>query len=803
MVAPAHPRTDEPDRPDSAPGSERASANGSRGLAAPAGGQPAAAPSAGTPRNPDLPRDGSDLRGAVPALLAAYRDLTGVRHDYPVLVAADDVRPLVAPLAVRVDAAVAGATADGAHPGARAAAYRVEARVVRAAEARSADREPSSLGDLWRSAVNGLLRETHDPDRRMALAADLDAVTRALPAGDVVLPCRSQTPAAIVADAWRRRRRELGRSEAAALDELIGRVADAVAADVAGSPYAVTVDALQASVGAAHGMDLSALSAILGGSGRYRDPSPARTTRLQDALAALQVARNRLARVAPRGSAGPGAHETVPAATCRRALDAWSQDVARRVEMVRAVRIATLELQNRYRPERHDALFAAFGVDQLTGEERRALSPLLVSLDADALDPVEQALLLEILASDMPIKVFLAVRSLPGLAGADGHRVAAEWPVRIAEIAAALGEAHVIQAPMSLLPRLAEPLAAAFAHAGPALVAVYAPADDAAAAVPAYIRAAAAAEARVFPGFVSDPSRGPSATERLTLVGNVQQDLAWPVHRLVYEDAGGRPVDEETAFTAADFLVLDERFWPHFRLDGAQRPNGRSASVADVVAADRPTAPDAAPFIAIVDADDRLHLATAGADVITYARRTAARWARLRDLATPRVVAIAPAAAGAPAAARAGAPAGATEAGATPATPAAAAPPAPGATPAATATPTDAGVGGAAGASPATAEAATVAAAGPAAAPEAAAGEVAWIEIAMCTACNECTLRNNRMFAYNDAKQAYIKDARAGTYREMVEAAETCPVCIIHPGRPLDPAEPGLDDLVARAAAFA
>ena len=56
------------------------------------------------------------------------------------------------------------------------------------------------------------------------------------------------------------------------------------------------------------------------------------------------------------------------------------------------------------------------------------------------------------------------------------------------------------------------------------------------------------------------------------------------------------------------------------------------------------------------------------------------------------------------------------------------------------------------------------------------------------------------MFAYNENKQAYIKDITAGTYRELVEAAESCQVAIIHPGAPRDPNEPGLDELLARGA---
>jgi hypothetical protein len=58
------------------------------------------------------------------------------------------------------------------------------------------------------------------------------------------------------------------------------------------------------------------------------------------------------------------------------------------------------------------------------------------------------------------------------------------------------------------------------------------------------------------------------------------------------------------------------------------------------------------------------------------------------------------------------------------------------------------------------------------------------------------------MFKYNDRKQAYIADIGAGTFRQLVEAAEGCQVAIIHPGSPRDPAEPGLEDLIRRAEPF-
>lgn len=58
------------------------------------------------------------------------------------------------------------------------------------------------------------------------------------------------------------------------------------------------------------------------------------------------------------------------------------------------------------------------------------------------------------------------------------------------------------------------------------------------------------------------------------------------------------------------------------------------------------------------------------------------------------------------------------------------------------------------------------------------------------------------MFPCDDNKQAYMAELNAGSYRRMVEAAEDCQVAIIHPGLPWDTSEPGIDELIARAAAF-
>jgi hypothetical protein len=81
-------------------------------------------------------------------------------------------------------------------------------------------------------------------------------------------------------------------------------------------------------------------------------------------------------------------------------------------------------------------------------------------------------------------------------------------------------------------------------------------------------------------------------------------------------------------------------------------------------------------------------------------------------------------------------------------------------------------------------------------------GDDPCIDTPKCSTCEECVKINGRMFAYDKNKQAYIADPDAGTYRELVEAAESCQVAIIHPGKPRNPSEPGLAELLERAQPF-
>ena len=77
-----------------------------------------------------------------------------------------------------------------------------------------------------------------------------------------------------------------------------------------------------------------------------------------------------------------------------------------------------------------------------------------------------------------------------------------------------------------------------------------------------------------------------------------------------------------------------------------------------------------------------------------------------------------------------------------------------------------------------------------------------WIDTPLCTSCNDCLKVNAVVFLYNEEKQAYLGDLSKVSYVELVTAAELCPARCIHPGLPLNPNEPGLDELIERAAPF-
>jgi ferredoxin len=357
---------------------------------------------------------------------------------------------------------------------------------------------------------------------------------------------------------------------------------------------------------------------------------------------------------------------------------------------------------------------------------------------------------LELLSSGLPVKVLVETSELltpehfgVGLRG-----------TQLASAVVGLIDVFTFQATSSSLYQLRERLFAGLRYPGAALLSVFSGTAASPNELPPYLLSAAALEGRAFPAFTYDPGAGPDLASRFSVDENPQPELDWPLARLEYADASLQRVAEQVAFTLVDFAACDRRYARHFARIPREQWSDETVPVDEWLTLDPAEAETRVPHVLVVDEDNRLQRLVVDARLMRATRRCRELWRGLQELGLTRLRLE----------------------------------PLP-----VTDTPTEAE------SSEEPVDEAPEAAAGVAEAPSA---DDPWIETSRCSTCNECTAINDRMFAYNDNKQAYIKDPDAGTFRDLVEAAESCQVAVIHPGKPRRADEPGLEELVERAKIF-
>ena len=345
-----------------------------------------------------------------------------------------------------------------------------------------------------------------------------------------------------------------------------------------------------------------------------------------------------------------------------------------------------------------------------------------------------------------------------------------------------------------------------------------------------------ALESRAFPYLTFDPDAGTAWADCLSLDGNPSVEDDWPTYTLEHVDENGESRSMELPLTIADWAATEGRFRKHFK----QAKAGDDSELIlfhEYVALSSADREGKTPFIYVLATDKKAERWTVSEEIVRLAEERLQYWAQLRELAGivvpqstrdrvndalraeldeklaavrreyeakladltatyPTVVArqlaegllkavpqIGPMIAASGFVMPAAAPAAASTPSVIEAAPIvvpAAAPPA----------------------APPVAVVAPEPAPPPAATASDSVAMEPYIDSERCTTCNECTNLNKKMFSYNADKQAYIKDANAGTFAQLVQAAEKCPVGAIHPGTPLNPNEKDLEKWLKRAQAF-
>jgi len=690
-----------------------------------------------------------DAKRLRPAALAAYRDLTRLRYDFPlVLVDEGGSGAAFVPLTALVDAVLAAAPGSGERTRFRAHALRIE-REVRTLVANGTTGRLHALIDAAAARLAPL------PDT--AFAENVQRLHAGMTLDGPLVDCTAALPRQLLGHVWRSVQHAKGVAFGAEAERLMLRLDDILRADRAISKRGRSAERLREAVGTLHAevFDFERMAQLLAPVSADTTLQPARRRRIESVLGALRAQR---VFALPSSQLEPYDFEFED---CAVALAAFRARLPEMAALAKALAVGALEAEGEYSEARHDAIFAEFSADSLAAEELARFPDFLVCLNERALHAPENQALAEMLSSGLPLKVLMQTDDLleAPLAGS-GHLAMGSRGRQFAHMALGLNEVYVVQSASSNLVALRAHVERAMRYAGPALFSIYSGANDHAGGLPPYLVAAAAMDARAFPAFSYDPAAGGDWATRFSLASNAQAERDWAVHRLLAEDAEQQRVVEEVAFTLADFVACDTRHARHFAQVPREKWNGGMVPLEACLGEAPRGLPERLPSLVLVDAENRLQRAIVDDKLVRETRRCREAWHSLQELGGIHNSHAARAQQSAPAPA-----AGAKAVEVTEASPPAAAAPAP-------------------------------------AAEAAPPSDDPYIDTPRCSSCNECIQINPRMFAYDENQQAHIADAGAGSYRELVEAAENCQVAIIHPGKPKNPKEPDLEELVKRAEPF-
>ena len=489
------------------------------------------------------------------------------------------------------------------------------------------------------------------------------------------------------------------------------------------------------------------------------------------------------------------------------AMGVFEGHMAKMAEGFKSIRLAELALKDQYDPGRAAEEYRYFGWQQFTEEEFQLCPPVVAVGGDGAMYDIGFQNLSRAMMSGKPVKVLVVDTQVYSNTGGQactsgffgqisdmaqfGKAIKGKEEVRkeIGLIAMAHRTTYFMQSTMAYANHMIEGFVQGLMSRRPALFNLYTSCqpehgigDDM-----SHHQARLAVESRAYPLFRYDPDRGDTIAECLELDGNPAVDLDWPVTKISYVERG-RQKEMELPTTFVDFAVTETRFRKHFRKVPRDAWHENMVLVSEYLELDADEREDKVPYVWALDAKQQLSRLLVAEPMIRSAGERRDFWSKLRELAgTGEAVAtdetqlesrirqevVQKVTTGLMSLVSGN-------------------------------TALDLESVLQAGEAESAMAEASPAAPAPAAAPVAEIGEymAPWIDTEECTACDECIIINPQIFAYNDDKKAYIKNAEAGPYRDLVKSAEKCTAQVIHPGLPRDRSAKDIDKWIKRGEKF-
>ncbi|MGB2819283.1 MAG: hypothetical protein WBA53_17510, partial [Burkholderiaceae bacterium] len=561
--------------------------------------------------------------GFRPALLAAYRDLTRLRYDYPVVLLERDAgEQYVQSLSSVIGELIADLAPRGIE------GERLRKQLLRL------ERE---LRVLITGGATGTLRALWPEAARRAAGRDdtaLDTLKRAaagLHVDGELIDCDRALTERFVTRAWQNVNADKAKAFRKLADHLVKNLSDILRAAFVHSQAGQQPQALQSGFGTLHTdvFDFSAMSKLVLRNVPKDELPAARRKRIEWALSVL---RSQPFYPGPAGAAAGVQPYGFAFDNCAAAIEAHRARLPRAVEVVKALAIAELEARGGYAEADHDPFFERFDENALTADDLAQFPDYLVCIPMDRNSAPENAALMEMLSAGMPVKVLVQHNDLlEDSAIGQGHFAFGVRSARLATTAMGLGGMFVMQSTSSNLYALRDRIRRGMACRGPSLFSIFSGSPDQTSQLPPYLTAAAAMKSRAYPAFTYDATAGTNWATRFSLENNRNPDADWPLEEFEYADENVQRVREQVRFTYADFALSDQRHAHHFAVVPRERWTAAMVPVADWLALTETDGAERVPYVLAVDENDRMHRVIVDAKLIQATRRCLLLWHRLQE----------------------------------------------------------------------------------------------------------------------------------------------------------------------------
>ncbi|MDM8566259.1 ferredoxin [Candidatus Halobeggiatoa sp. HSG11] len=568
--------------------------------------------------------------------------------------------------------------------------------------------------------------------------------------------------------------------------------------------------------------DPTALSEVMTHSKGSVIMSPERYERVKNVLQTLetylQENEHTLVRIIHLGRiSGDWVDENITIEACidpepiQKAREIFQQQAVKLAEVFKSVRIAQLELDNVYDSSLHDPWFANFTWEAFSKEELLVLPAVIVLESADRVAKERMPALSRLLSSGQPIHVLVGVRAHNNPHSSNDEFL--NYRFELGYFGICHRQAVVSQSSSARHEHLLEQLLSALDATRTSLHIINTGMQRVQ-GINAWLVAGAALESRANPFFHVNPEAGNAASDRMTFAGNPQPELDWAKHSFQYKDENDVVIDTELSFTFADYALLVPNLSGYFCAVPVGYDNEALIDIETYLSNSGWQDYKQLPFIWSVNENGELHKLIVSRPLIVACRDRLNYWHTLQELAgiNNKYVEIAVQetkteiqaeveqkvanlqseqalqleqarrdTAGETMQKLSEVLLGMDLTATTPIKKT-------------VTTPTEAKIPEETVEEPITEELVEET--------EQVVFDDPWIDSDLCTSCNDCLNINGMLFVYNDSKQATLGDLSSGTYAQLVEGAEICPANCIHPGKPNNLNEAGIEELIKRAEPF-